>query len=160
MLLVLATTVGGAANLAACSANSGDADCGPTHGTVAVVVDGDTVDLEGGERIRYLSIDTPELGSNDCWAAEAAKFNAQLVEGRSVRLTYDGDCTDRYGRLLAYVSVDERNVNALLVERGYACAFYLPPGGAERAEEFAALESTAREKALGMWGACTRVTCN
>ena len=149
---------------AACSANAGsDADvssCGPTRGRVAAVLDGDTVDLESGERIRYLLVNTPELSSNDCWAAEAKQFNTGLVAGREVSLAYDAECTDRYGRLLAYVSVNERSVNALLVERGYACVLYLPPNGTERANEFAALETAARSRALGMWGACTRITCD
>ncbi len=147
----------------ACGNGSGSefdaSPCGPTHGTIATVLDGDTVELESGERIRYLLVNTPELSSNDCWATEAANFNAQLVAGRDVHLAYDDDCTDPYGRLLAYVTVDGRNVNALLVERGYACVLYLPPSGGEREEEFAELESAARRKALGMWGACARVTC-
>lgn len=159
LLYALAWALGISATHAACSAESDASLCGPGVGTVARVVDGDTIDLESGERVRYLLVNAPEVGSGECWAAEAMAFNAQLVEGRSVSLAYDGECTDRYDRLLAYVSVDERNVNALLVERGYACVLYLPPSGSARVDAFFALEATARSKALGMWGACAKVSC-
>jgi len=122
-------------------------------------LDGDTIELASGERVRYLLVDTPERGSDECWAAEAREFNRQLVEGRDVTLAYDLECEDTYGRLLAYVNVDRRNVNALLVERGYACALFIPPNGREHAEEMSALEDRARDKSLGMWGACSRVPC-
>lgn len=98
-------------------------------------------------------------GLPDCWAFEARELNVRLVEGRDVQLSYDGACEDAYGRLLAYVDVGGRNVNALLVERGYACALFIPPGGSARVDEFLALEARARERALGMWGACSTVTC-
>ncbi len=125
---------------------------------VVAIVDGDTVHLESGETIRYLLVDTPELG--DCFGAEARRYNRDLVLGRQVTLAHDVDCEDRYGRLLAYVSVAGREVNRLLVERGYACAQYIPPAGRERAAEFQALEDTARAERRGMWGSCQLVACD
>ncbi|MET0401868.1 MAG: thermonuclease family protein [Cystobacter sp.] len=136
--------------------------CGPSGGVVTRVVDGDTVVLQSGERVRYLLVDTPEStgGKKDCFGAEARDFNRALVEGRVVRLTYAEACTDRYGRLLAYVSVDGHEVNSQLVQEGYACTLYVPPAGGARRSEFQALESAARRARRGLWGQCSRVTCD
>jgi micrococcal nuclease len=130
---------------------------------VARVIDGDTIELASGEKLRYLLVDTPEStgGAKDCFGAEAATLNRDVVEGQVVELTYDeAACTDRFGRTLAYVSVAGREVNRLLVERGYACVLHIPPGGDDRADAFSALEAAARAARRGMWGACEVVTCD
>jgi micrococcal nuclease len=137
--------------------------CGPETSVVARVVDGDTVVLQTGERVRYLLVDTPEStgGRHDCFGAEARDFNRSLVEGRLVRLHYAEACTDHYGRLLAYVSVDGREVNSLLAREGYACVLYVSPAGRSRRAEFEALESSARRARKGLWGACSApVSCD
>ncbi|MBE4746933.1 thermonuclease family protein [Corallococcus sp. ZKHCc1 1396] len=140
--------------LLACGGEEGA--CGPVTGVVTQVIDGDTVVLQDGERIRYLLADTPETtrGHHDCFGEEAAAFNRSLVEGRTVRLRDAEACTDRFGRRLAYVSVDGHDVNALLVERGYACTLFVPPAGTSRRGEFEALEVEARRARRGMWGRC------
>ena len=104
---------------AACGTTS---PCGPTTGTVVNVVDGDTVDLASGERIRYLSVDTPETtgGKTDCYGQEAKQFNSDFVLNKQVTLTYDAECQDRYVRLLAYVAVGGQEVNTAEVAQGYA----------------------------------------
>ena len=134
----------------------------PTSGLVTNIVDGDTIDLQSGERIRYLMVDTPEStgGATDCFGQNAKQFNTDLVLGREVTLAYDEECTDRFGRLLAYVSVGAQEVNALLVERGYACVLYIPPNGTERRDEFETLEAQAKAADRGMWGECAVVTCD
>jgi micrococcal nuclease len=144
--------------LCACGAESA---CGPGAGVVSRVVDGDTVVLQSGERVRYLLVDTPEStgGKRECFGTAARDFNRSLVEGRNVRLTYGEACTDRYGRLLAYVTVDGQEVNARLAEQGYACVLYVPPAGESRRAEFQALESSARRAGRGMWGQCSDVPC-
>lgn len=148
--------------LAACSGDDGGSACGPTSGLVTNVVDGDTIDLDTGERIRYLLVDTPEStgGASDCFGQEAKNFNHDLVLGRQVMLRYDQECTDRFGRLLAYVSLDGQEINRLLVERGYACVLYIPPNGADRRTEFESLEAQAQAAGRGMWSACEDVTCD
>ena len=130
--------------------------CGPRTGVVAEVIDGDTVRLETGEKVRYLMIDTPEItnGHNDCYGAEAKKFNADYVLGQEVDLTYDVECKDKYGRLLAYVEVPDGEMNSLLIARGYACMLYLPPNGEDREIEFRDLQRSAKDQKLGLWGAC------
>lgn len=159
MRSALVASAGLAALAAACS--PGGSDCGPTSGTVARVIDGDTIELESGEAIRYLMVDTPENTSSvECYGPEAAAFNADLVEGKDVEIEYDEECTDRYDRLLAWVSVDGREVNSLLVERGFGCVLFIPPSGADREEEFDALEATARSESRGLWGACPENPCN
>ena len=155
-LFMAVTIIGGAG---ACTGD-GSSRCGPTSGLVVNVVDGDTIDLASGERIRYLMIDTPELSSDDCYAQEATELNGQLVLDREVRLEYDVECEDRFGRLLAYVYVGDNEINTVLVERGYACLLHIPPNGADREAEFSSLENLARTEERGMWGQCEVVTCD
>lgn len=156
MILAIAT---GAWSGAGCVSENASR-CGPTSGVVANIVDGDTIDLESGERVRYLMIDTPELSSQDCYAEEATELNRQLVLDREIRLAYDVECQDRFGRLLAYVYVGDNEINTLMVERGYACLLQIPPNGADRSDEFAGLENLARNEERGMWGQCEDVTCD
>jgi micrococcal nuclease len=131
-------------------------DCGPTQGVVERVVDGDTIVLETGEKIRYLMVDTPEItnGHDDCYGAQARDYNESLVLGQTVELTYDEQCTDSYGRLLAYVETPDGEANTLLVRRGYGCVLYIPPNGSARQDEFEDLEDEARAEYEGMWGSC------
>lgn len=144
--------------LAGCA--PGASPCGPETGVVAAVTDGDTIELQSGEKIRYLMVDTPESTSSvECYGPEAKDFNRALVTGRQVTLRYDSQCTDRFGRLLAYVSVDGREINSLLVERGFACVLHIPPNGADRLEEFKALEASAKAANKGLWEACSTNPC-
>lgn len=154
LLYIIGSTFG-------CSSGSSDA-CGPQRAVVARVIDGDTVELEDGERVRYLLVDTPEStnGHVECFGEEAFEFNRRLVEGQRVALRYDSECRDRYGRLLAYVSLGGREVNSRLVADGYACVLHIPPNGDDRAPEFQRLEATAREAQLGLWGACSNSPCD
>lgn len=135
---------------------------GPETAVVTNVVDGDTIDLDTGVRVRYLLVDTPEStgGATDCFGTNAATFNRDLVLDKEVELTYDVEREDNFGRTLAYVSVGGVDVNATLVERGYACVLYIPPNGADRRLEFETLEATARMDGRGMWGQCSVITCD
>lgn len=141
--------------LAACGA-------GPDTATVARIIDGDTVELEGGERVRYLMVNTPETtgGKDECYGQMAVMFNTDLVLGKTVELRYDVEKQDQFGRTLAYVSVDGMEVNRLIVERGYGCVLHIPPNGDDRADEFEMLEQTARLSMRGLWGACDPIPCN
>lgn len=131
--------------------------CGPSTGTVSRVIDGDTVELASGERVRYLMVNAPEItaGKHECFGADAQSFNRALVANRRVELRYDTTCTDRYGRVLAYVSADGQEVNTTLVAEGYARVLRIPPNGAGRALEFESLEASARARRLGLWGLCS-----
>jgi micrococcal nuclease len=132
------------------------------EGTVVRVIDGDTIELEGGERVRYLMVNTPEItgGKDECYGQNAATFNTDLVLGKQIEYECDVECLDRFGRTLAYVRVGGQEVNRLLVERGFACVLHIPPNGNDRAEEFKALEAAARAANRGLWGQCSPIPCN
>jgi micrococcal nuclease len=150
--------------LACCAGCAPAADegglCGPLSAHVSRAIDGDTVQLASGERVRYLLIDTPETtGAAECFGEQAASYNRVLVENRDVSLAYDVVCHDAYERLLAYVEVDAVDVNRSLVELGYACVLYIPPAGESRVQELSALEQQARALGRGLWGACSASVC-
>lgn len=134
-----------------------DERCGPASGVVAKVIDGDTVVLESGEKLRYLMVDTPEItnGKDECYGREASDFNAEYVLGQTIEITYDVECEDSYGRLLAYVDAPDGEINTLLVARGYACFLNIPPNGEDRAAEFSAMQEAARDQGAGLWGVCS-----
>ena len=135
--------------LAACSG-------GPDTATVTRIIDGDTVELEGGERVRYLMVNTPETtgGKNECYGANAVQFNTDLVLNKEVELRFDVEKTDQFGRTLAWVTVGDMEVNTLIIERGFGCLLHIPPNGSDRLAEFEMLEQTARLSMRGLWGAC------
>ncbi len=123
---------------------------------VARAIDGDTVELDTGERVRYLMVDTPESTTElECYGENAKTFNRDLVEGKQVTLRYDVEREDRFGRTLAYVTVDGDEVNTLIIERGFGCVLYIEPNGTDRLDEFQDLEAAARQANRGLWGACT-----
>jgi micrococcal nuclease len=146
--------------LAAALAGCGGEVCGPSTGIVTAVADGDTITLQSGDKVRYLMVDAPEATSKiECYGKEAADFNRQLVLGQTIELRYDAICRDRFERLLAWVSVGGREVNSLLVERGYACVLHIPPNGDNRVVEFEALQQQARDENRGLWGYCSTRPC-
>lgn len=99
--------------------------------TVKKIIDGDTIQLDTGETVRYLGIDAPELyskeGGAEFYAREATRYNKKLVFMKKVRLEFDAEKKDQYGRLLAYVFVKDVFVNAELVKQGCAKAYIKPP---------------------------------
>lgn len=125
---------------------------------VARVIDGDTIELEGGARVRYLGMNTPETVHPtkpvECFGHEASNYNKQLLAGMLVRLEKDITNTDKYGRLLRYVYLpDGTFVNLKLVTDGYAYADTYPPDIAH-AKEFVAAQRAAREANRGLWASC------
>jgi micrococcal nuclease len=130
------------------------AQAGPAYVTRAI--DGDTIYAELGgrlETIRYLGVNTPRIEhpiyGPEAYARLAREANRRLVEGKWVRLVFDGPTRDRYGRLIAYVWVGRLFVNALMVHRGYAEA--TAASTAEYADYFRTLEEGARRDARGLW---------
>ena len=160
MHVKLAALALASAALAGCAGSP----CGATEATVTRIVDGDTVELDDGRKVRYLLVDTPEStnGATDCFGQEAKQFNSDLVLNKKVELSYDVECTDRYGRTLAYVVVDGREVNSLMVQRGYGCVLHISPDGDSRFDEFKALQLDAMSANRGLWGACNPLppACN
>jgi len=93
---------------------------------VTSVIDGDTIELASGERVRYIGIDTPETHHPDkpieCFGIEATVRNRELVEGKDIELVSEGEDRDKFGRLLRHVFIDGTFVNAQLVWEGFARA--------------------------------------
>ncbi|MBI2846634.1 MAG: thermonuclease family protein [Chloroflexi bacterium] len=118
---------------------------------VARVVDGDTIVLQDGSRVRYVGLDTPEIGEKaEFYGQEATETNRRLVEGRQVRLERDVSDKDRYGRFLRYVYSDGILVNAELVREGYARAVSYPPD-IRYQKCLEGLEEEARAARRGIW---------
>ncbi len=124
------------------------------------MIDGDTIELSDGRLVRYIGIDTPELRRKEGehwivdpqpYAREAAEANRRLVEGQTVRLEYDVQRFDHYGRLLAYVYVGDQMVNATLLEGGDAHLLTIPPD-VKYVEQFRRLVEEARTAHRGVWG--------
>lgn len=100
--------------------------------TVKRVVDGDTIELEDRQKLRYIGIDTPETvdprTTVQCFGKEASDKNKSLVEGKKVKLEKDVSETDKYGRLLRYVYLeDDTFINLVLVKEGFAKSSSYPP---------------------------------
>lgn len=118
------------------------------------VVDGDTIIVRGVGRVRLIGVDTPETVSPgrpvEFFGREASAFTKRLLEGRSVRLEYDRERTDRYGRTLAYVHLaDGTFANAEIVRRGYGHAYTRFPF--RYLDQFRQLEREARGAGRGLW---------
>ncbi len=119
------------------------------------VIDGDTIRLDGGARVRLIGVDTPEMKDKRpevrALAQEAAAFVRKSVEGKPVRLEYDQKRRhDRYGRTLAYVYLDDGTfLNAEIIRQGYGFAFTRYPF--KYLEEFRKLEREARQTSRGLW---------
>jgi micrococcal nuclease len=128
-----------------------DGQAGDGHARVVRVIDGDTIEIEDGARVRYIGIDTPEVYPyTEFYGEEALQKNRELVEGKAVRLEADVTDKDQYGRLLRYVYVDGLFVNAELVRLGYARAFPYPPDTSHQ-ELLSRLEDGARDAGIGLW---------
>jgi micrococcal nuclease len=118
---------------------------------VREVIDGDTIVLDNGEKVRYVGLDTPE--ADEPLYIDAKARNAVLVQGRHVSVLVCGaEPRDKYGRVLAWVTSGGVPVNETLVKEGLARIMTIPPCGLVRAREFKALEDEARAKKLGIWG--------
>lgn len=126
---------------------------------VTRVVDGDTIELSTGQKLRYIGIDTPETvhpkKGAECFGAAASAENKRLVENQTIYLVKDVSETDRYGRLLRYVYLSPEAsasgmVNALLVQGGFATVSSYPPDVSQQAL-FRSLEDEARQGGRGLW---------
>ena len=133
------------------------------------VIDGDTIQLETGERVRLIGIDTPEMHESDKLYRDsqrtgqdmraiqelgrrAYEFTKKLAEGKRVSLEFDVEKYDKYSRLLAYVHLkkDGTFVNAEIIKQGYASLMTIPPN-AKYADLFLKLYQEARNNKRGLW---------
>jgi micrococcal nuclease len=124
---------------------------------VASVTDGDTVRLADGRRVRLLQIDTPELGTGECYSRASRKALLRLTpEGSRVGLEADPslDQVDRYGRLLRYLRRGATNVNLELVRQGAAAPYFYSGDTGRYADRLLAAAKAAKAARRGLWGAC------
>ncbi|HOW42043.1 MAG TPA: thermonuclease family protein [Candidatus Omnitrophota bacterium] len=135
---------------------------------VTRVVDGDTLKLANGERVRLIGIDTPEVHESyklhrdsqqsgkdistiRSLGKRSSVFVKELVENKRVRLEFDVERRDKYGRLLAYVYLQDGTfLNAEIIRQGYASLLTYPPN-VKHAEEFRKLYQQARDDKRGLW---------
>jgi len=132
----------------------------PPHVQVVTVTDGDTIWVcclnDQREKVRYIGIDAPEtqhpIKGVQEYGHEAKAANRKLVDGKTVRLEFDVGRRDKYGRLLAYVYLEDGTfVNAWLVEQGYAQVMTVPPN-VKYQGLFLKLQREARDSKRGLWG--------
>ena len=121
---------------------------------VVRVVDGDTLLLDRKERVRLIGVDTPETVDPrrpvERFGKEASAFTKRMAEGKQVRLEYDQDRRDRFGRTLAYVYLEDGTfLNAEIVKQGFGHAYTQFPFKYMR--EFRGYEREAREAQRGLW---------
>lgn len=120
--------------------------------TVTSVVDGDTIWVNNNEKIRYIGIDTPEIG--DCYYAEAKHRNAELVDNKVVTLEIcKADPQDQYGRTLAHIKVGDTLVNAVLLREGFARTSSWEPC-TSRKDYYREQMNQAFNDGRGMWSDC------
>ncbi len=133
---------------------------------VSRAVDGDTIVLEDGRKIRYLNMDTPETVKENtpirCFGKEASHANADIVDRREILMVGDKEDTDKYGRELRFVFLlgedtnrKEQSVNAWLVRKGYARVSIIKPNDTF-AQTFRDLEREAKNQSIGVWGNCPK----
>lgn len=122
------------------------------------VVDGDTIAIASGERVRLAQIDTPEkYGHEECYGRQASVTLARLLPvGTRVRLVRDPalDDRDRYGRLVRYVYVGSSHVNVAMVRMGAASVWFYEGVEGAYSRELVRSARSARRAGRGVWGAC------
>jgi len=122
--------------------------------TVERVIDGGTIKLTNGERVRLIGVDTPETVHPskpvEYFGKEASAFTKRMCEGKVVKLELDWEKRDKYNRLLAYVYLEDGTfLNAEIVKQGYGHAYTKFPF--KYLEEFREYEREAREQKRGLW---------
>jgi len=125
---------------------------------VTQIIDGDTIKLKTGDTIRYIGIDTPETihpkKGTECYGKQASAYNRQLVKGKQITLEKDVSETDKFGRLLRYVYVDNQMINEKLVRDGYALISTYPPD-VKYQDIFLQAQQEARANNRGLWANCS-----
>lgn len=122
----------------------------PKDGIAQRVIDGDTIILRDGTIVRYQGINAP--ANNEPFYKEATEANRKLVENKKVALQYDAYTSDRFGRILAYVFVGDKNISVELVKLGLAKVNII----ADRRkliyqDDLLKAEQEAKNKKLGIW---------
>lgn len=141
--------------LVGCSTTSGDVG---EKTVVTNVVDGDTLDVminNKEERIRLLLVDTPETKHPSKpvqpFGPEASQFAKDTLEGKEVRVELDVSERDKYGRLLAYIWIDGKMFNEMLLEEGLARVAYVYAPNTKYVDQFYEIQKKAQKQGVGIW---------
>ncbi len=122
----------------------------PDYYKVTRVLDGDTIEISSGERVRYHAIDAPE--NNEKWGTVAYKTNRDLVEGKTVRIEIDRPARDQYGRILAFIWIGDTMINERLVDDGLAKVFLIKGEAKPKyLSRLQAAEDRAKGATRGLW---------
>ncbi len=124
-------------------------------------IDGDTAWVNmpqgGREKVRFIGVDTPELGydgdPDECYGPESAAYTESRLAADRFWLTFDADCRDDYDRLLAYVHIRSGFFQIMQLEGGYATILAVEPN-TTYAATFTDAQSTAQSMNAGLWGVC------
>lgn len=122
--------------------------------TITRVVDGDTVVDDQNRKIRLIGINTPEITKpNDllCFGKLASQKTTDILLDKKVKLEKDISQTDKYGRLLRYIWIDNAMINQTLIEMGYAQVDTVPPD-IKYHQLFINSQKKAKELSVGLWG--------
>ncbi len=127
-----------------------------SYSKIKFIYDGDTLLLEDGRKVRFLGINAPEIdykgGESEFMAKASRRFLRTLLKGHQVRLEYDTERQDRYGRLLAYVFLkDGKMVNELIVRKGLAHVM-LYSKNLKYSDVLLESQRKAMKKKNGIWG--------
>lgn len=118
------------------------------------IINADTIQLDTGETVKYIGVETPELnlkeGGSEFFARQAGKYNQKLVFMKKVRLEFDKEKKDAAGRTLAYVFIKKVFVNAELIRLGYAKANIVQPNDKYK-NIFLDYERKAKQSEKGLW---------
>ncbi len=122
----------------------------PAQAKVERVIDGDTIVLSSGTVVRYVGITSPE--NHEAFDQDSTEFNKKLVENKTVQLEYDSYKADKFGRILAYVISNGKNVSVELAKHGLAQAvIYQKRKPFIYQDQILKAQSYAKRKKLGMW---------
>ncbi len=122
--------------------------------TIVRIIDGDTIVDDKDRKIRLIGINTPELNNNDinyCFAVKSKNVVSSLVLDKSIKLEKDVSDIDKYGRLLRYVWFDDKMLNKILLEEGYAQVSTYAPD-VKYQEMFLDTQKKAKNNKVGLWG--------
>lgn len=124
---------------------------------VTRVIDGDTIEINYNsetEKIRMIGIDTPETVKPNTpvqpFGKDASDFTKSMLLNNYISLEFDESERDKYNRLLAYVYIDGKMFNKILLEEGLACVYTFPPN-VKYVKDFIAIESKAKSNKIGIW---------